>query len=406
MRKSIYKLVWIFMLLLLTFSMTGCTIFNIEQKKEPVIAEGLPKFTVEGETNLPGNFYLSFMNDRSIIMLDGKGNIVWSKHEAQPAEGAKTGWWDFKKTVCNGVTYYSYHDQIGTYNNYGIQGYAPGERVILDENFNEIARVKLTGTDTVVEGDPVDGHDFVMLGMNHYILSSYRKERVYNNPKYPSGSSVVYSYLQEVQDGKVVWEWKSIDYPELYALTVADADVNANDFVNRKTDSPDYMHFNSMQVDETDGNLICSFKNINTIMKLNRTTGEIIWKLSGNSDDIKMDSMQKTSSQHYAMPTNKGYITSFDNGNSKKETRIVKYKIDGESKNVQEFYEYNFDHTKFSTDGGSAQELSDTIWVIGWGCPTKDTTCLSVYDIKQGKSLMDIKLEDGINATYRCVYYR
>ena len=38
-------------------------------------------------------------------MLDGKGNVVWSKHEEQPYEGAKTGWWDFKKHVINGKIY-------------------------------------------------------------------------------------------------------------------------------------------------------------------------------------------------------------------------------------------------------------------------------------------------------------
>lgn len=398
MRKTIYKIICSIILLVLIFSMTGCTFLNKDKKVKPVIAEGLPEFTVEGETNLPGNFYLSFVNDRSIIMLDGKGQIVWSKHENQSTEGVQTGWWDFKKTICEGTTYYSYHDQIGTYDNYGIQGYAPGERVILDENFNEIARIKLTATQTVTDGEPLDGHDFIMLGLNHYILSSYRKEKVYNNPDYPAGCNVIYSYLQEVKDGEVIWEWKSIDYPELYSLTQTDFDAN--------TDALDYMHFNSMQIDEKDGNLICSFTNINTIMKIERTTGEIMWKLLGDSSDFNVTDIQKTSSQQYATLTNNNYITCLDNGNANKETRIVKYQIDENTKKIQDFYEYNFEHTKFSTQFGSARELSDTIWTIGWGASTKDTTCLSVYDVKQGKSLMDVNLENGTKITHRCVYYK
>lgn len=59
---------------------------------KPVIADGLVSINVEGETDLPGNFFLSFVYSRNIIMLDGKGNIVWSKHEEQPFEGANTGW--------------------------------------------------------------------------------------------------------------------------------------------------------------------------------------------------------------------------------------------------------------------------------------------------------------------------
>ena len=45
--------------------------------KEPVVADGLAKISVEGTTELPGNFYLSFVFSRNLIMLDGKGNIVW-----------------------------------------------------------------------------------------------------------------------------------------------------------------------------------------------------------------------------------------------------------------------------------------------------------------------------------------
>ena len=77
-------------------------------------AEGLPVYTVHGETDLPGNFYLSFVYSRNLIMMDGKGNVVWSKHEEQPEEGMHTGLWDFKKHVIDGETYYSYHDQTGT----------------------------------------------------------------------------------------------------------------------------------------------------------------------------------------------------------------------------------------------------------------------------------------------------
>ena len=98
--------------------------------KKPVVAEGLQGISVKGSTDLPGHFFLSFAFSRNLIMLDGKGNIVWSKHEAEPKPGGHTGWWDFKKHKVKGKTYYSYHDQTGAYDNYGLLGYAPGERVI------------------------------------------------------------------------------------------------------------------------------------------------------------------------------------------------------------------------------------------------------------------------------------
>ena len=360
------------------------------------------EISVDGETNLDGNFYLSFVYSRDLIMLDGKGNIVWSKHEEQPTADAKTGFWDFKKHEVDGQTYYSYHDQTGTYDDYGLPGYAPGERVILDENFHEINRITFEESDVTEKGAPVDGHDFLMISPTHYILSGYIKDTVYNNPAYPDGSSVVYSYLQEVDNGEVVWEFKSIDHPELYSLTVQDADPNANDFANEKTDTPDYMHFNSMQLDQ-DGNLICSFRHLNTILCLDRTSNQILWKLSGNGDEFGLTDYQKTSGQHYVTVDN-DYITAFDNGNKNQSSRIVSYQLDTENKKLKSFKEYALGD-KFSMACGSAQHIIDEIYVIGWGMPTKDSQCMTVYDFSKGEELMTVSLKDEPYVTYRCVYY-
>ena len=48
----------------------------------PVVAEGLPAIHVEGSTDLPGNFYLSFVYSRDIALLDAKYRVV----EIQPVD--------------------------------------------------------------------------------------------------------------------------------------------------------------------------------------------------------------------------------------------------------------------------------------------------------------------------------
>ena len=393
-------------LVLAAFLMTVQGIFGgtADAAKKPVVAEGLAKIAVEGKTDLPGNFFLSFVFSRNLIVLDGKGNIVWSKHEEQPFEGATTGWWDFKKHVVNGKTYYSYHDQTGAYDNYGLQGYAPGERVVLDENFNEIKRITFEASDVTAKGAPVDGHDFLMLDLDHYILSGYLHDTVYNIPEYPQGAKVVYSYLQEVDHGKVVWDWKSVDYPELAGLTVTDADENANDFANKKTDVPDYVHFNAMRLD-ADGRLICSFRHISSILCLDRTkrNEQIVWKLSGNGDEFGLADSQKSSCQHY-VTVDGDYLTIFDNNNRQKATRILSYGIDAQHKKVDVVRTSAFPG-KFSYACGSVQHLPEEVYVIGWGWATKDAECMSVYDFSKGKKLMSVKLANPKNITYRCVYY-
>ncbi len=396
MRRGFFVI--IFPILLCT-----CSIFG-SSGKDPVIAEGLCKIEVDGKTNLPGNFYLSFVFSRNLIMLDGKGNIVWSKHENPVPGNPNTGFWDFKKHVINGKTYYSYHDQTGAYDSFGLMGFAPGERVILDKNFKEIKRITFEASSVTAKGTPLDGHDFLMIDLDHYILSGYIKDKVYNVPGYPGGSSVVYSYLQEVKNGNVVWDWKSVDYPQLYDLTVTDASDVANDFANAVTDIPDYVHFNSMRLDK-DGNLVCSFRHLNSIICLNRkaSSSQILWILSGNGDQFGLSEDQKTSSQHYVTLDGK-YITAFDNGNRNKRTRIISYCIDTDSKKLTSFHSHAVPD-KFSVACGSVQHLSGETYMIGWGWATKDAECMSVVDFSADKTLLHVYLENPNNITYRCVYY-
>ncbi len=372
------------------------------------IPDGLPNITVSGETDLEGNFYLSFVYTKNIMMLDSKGNIVWAKHEDTSNDPIPTGYWDFKKHVIDGKTYYSYHDQDITQDKYGLAGYAPGERVILDGNFREIKRITFEHSDIVEKGHPLDGHDFLLIDLNHYIMSGFIKDRVYNIPGYESGSNVIYSYLQEVKDGEVVWDWRSVDYPELYSLTVTDAVATANDFANETVDAPDYVHFNSMRLND-DGNLVCSFRHLNTILCLDRTVqrspdaDQIIWRLSGLDDEFGLSDEEKTSSQHY-VTVDGDTITAFDNHNITEETRIAVYRIDDVNMELDEFKSYRIDG-KFTSACGSAQLISGEMYAIGWGCAQNDLVCFCVYDFEKDEQLISIELDNQDNFTYRCVYY-
>ncbi len=369
----------------------------------PDYTKGLPEYTINGETDLDGNFFISFVYSKNIIMLDGKGNVVWSKHEDPDSTGVRAGFWDFKKHVINGETYYSYHDQNTSGDKFGLEGFAPGERVVMNSNFSVIKRITFEESSTVEKGHFLDGHDFLMIALNHYIMSGYIKDRVYNIPGYPDGSNVIYSYLQEVKDGKVVWDWKSIDYPEIYDMVQTDANPDARDFDNVKG-APDYIHFNAMRLND-DGDLVCSFRHLDTILCLDRTktVDQIKWKLSGNEDMFGLSDDQKTSGQNYQR-VDGDTVTVFDNHNSEEKTRIRSYKIDTENKILEEFNEYRV-NGKFSSACGSQQHLYDDVWMIGWGRAENDTVCMCVYDFAADKELISMTLANGNNFTYRCVYY-
>ncbi len=373
---------------------------TLEDRDEPQI----PKFTVSGETDLPGNFFISFVYSKNIMMLDGKGEVVWYKHEDAPADGTHTGFWDFKKHDVGGTTYYSYHDQIAGFDKLGIEGYAPGERVILDEKFNEVKRIRFEQSDIVEKGHPLDGHDFLLIDLDHYIMSGYIRDKVYNIPGFPDGSDVVYSYLQEVSNGSVVWDWRSVDYPELYDLVVTDANPRADDFANQYVEAPDYVHFNAMRLN-SDGDLVCSFRHLNTILCLDRMAADnqILWKLSGNGDDFGLTAEQKTSSQHY-VTVDGDIIRAFDNHNSTGETRIVSYTVDMANTDLLAFESFRVDG-RFSSACGAQQHIKDKLFMIGWGRSENDSVCMSVYDFAEDKELLSISLANSDNFTYRCVYY-
>jgi len=148
MKKTRYRITAVLLAVWMLLVLLPTAAFAADAEESPV------GFHVEGATELPGHFYISFVYSRDLLLLDGCGNLVWSKHEEQPAEGLTTGMWDFKKHEIDGKTYYSYHDQTGTYDDYGLPGFAPGERVILDEGFREIKRITFEASEVTEKGHP------------------------------------------------------------------------------------------------------------------------------------------------------------------------------------------------------------------------------------------------------------
>ena len=221
------------------------------------------------------------------------------------------------------------------------------------------------------------------------------------------GSLVSAAVIQGIRNGEVFFEWDSTDYPELYELS-----VEYNDFTNLSgIYAADYMHINSIALDPADNNLIISCRNIDTIMKIDASTGDILWKLSGLGDDFGLTANQKTSRQHYAHYTDQGSITVFDNGNTNAQTRVVEYWLDENTHELKKFSEYKIDGY-FSYATGSTQRLDkdSDVFLVGWGfraVGSDGTNNLypqfSVIDFSQGKTLFEFRFSDPTISTYRCV---
>lgn len=339
----------------------------------------IPKFTVSGTPVGAGDYYLSYVYLPLVMKLDNSGNLVYYsiEHKDLSQITENSGRWDFKKHVVNGKTYYSYHENDPLQNEKMANGFNPGRRVLMNDQYNIIAKYQLLASDGVKEGEAIDGHDFYLIAPGHYILSAYLDKTLTDNDfaegvaHKEGGCNVLAAYLQEVKDGKVVFEWWSTDHKELTAYSDAVFTSSNFDFYNEVNDRPDYVHFNSMDID-SDGNLICSFRHISTIMKIDRAggTGDIIWRLSGKGDDFNLAPEEHTSGQHFARIDANGVLTLFDNGNATATTRYRSYKLNQQTLTAEATYQ-EAPEQYFSQACGSVSMTSDGGYLVGCGIGTQ-----------------------------------
>lgn len=358
------------------------------------LSSQLPEIIPAGESSYEGHYFMAIATGGAALYeLNNQGEVVFYIAKS-PEEAQGESYRDFKKHVFeNGTVRYSYQRVNGERN--GI-GYASGERVILDDKYQELKTITLAQSEFAKEGDPVDGRDFILIDDNHYIMETSQLVLVQNIPEglgaSTMGSKVVRTLIQEVKDDKIVFEFTTDSHPEFYGLS-----VNDHDYSNTTSQTPDYSGFNRMILDPADENLIVSFGNLNTIMKINRETGAVMWKLSGNGDEFGLSPEQKTSGQTDLAITPEGYLTVFDNGVSTGQTRILKIKLDEVNKKILDYKEYKVPG-QTSLAYGSAQKIGDNIevYTIGWGQNKENTVAVSEIDFNTGKKLLEITLPQGV----------
>lgn len=276
-----------------------------------------------------------------------------------------------------------------------------GKLIVLDENFqkiNELTQITKTADEGLIEN-----HDSLLLADNHYILTSYRQPEGKTNGR---KDAVVTLILQEIKDGKVIFEWDSGDYPELIEESLMSC--------NEKQKNRDYIHFNSIVIDPRDNNLILSFRHTSTVYKIDRKTGAIIWRLGGKNDDFGLTPEQRFNCQHTASMTDDGYLMLFDNHTNwtntecagsfsflpAKTSRILKFRLDEKNKKLLEWQEIPL--PVYSEFMGSVFETEDKTYIVGYG--SNESVAAAEID-SNGNALWIFRLPEKLN-TYRVYKYR
>lgn len=110
--------------------------------------------------------------------------------------------------------------------------------------------------------------------------------------------------VERTTGGKTVWEWRAWEHmePDQYIIT------SPSD--NRQ----EWTHGNGL-AELPDGNILLSFRNISTLVRVNRKSGNIDWKLGA----------PPLSGQHAPTPLPNGNILLFDNGPFRADAGVMPY---------------------------------------------------------------------------------
>jgi hypothetical protein len=306
------------------------------------------------------------------MILDNQGRLVWFSKDRYAT--------DFKVQTYKG-------EPVLTWWQGGIvAGHGVGKYVIFDSSYREVRQVKAGN------GYRGDLHEFSITPEDTALLTAYTETSTDLSPiGGPKDAPVWDGIAQEVdiETGEVLFEWHSLEHvgvEESYRPPPEDPD-----------EPLDYFHINSIEV-EPDGNFLIDAKGTYAVYKVDRESGEILWRLGGKRSDFEMGEGTRTVSQHDARRQEDGTITIFDNGAPPEvhdQSRGIMVELDMAAMKATLLREYTHPGKPLSTSQGNMQVLSNSNVFVGWG--TEPFT--SEYS-EEGKLLFDLKFA-GETQSYR-----
>jgi hypothetical protein len=237
-----------------------------------------------------------------------------------------------------------------------LTGYGFGEAVILDRSYREIARVK------AANGHHIDLHELTLTDRGTALFTCPPVTTPFDLSAIGgvSSASVRESIFQEVDiaSGRLVREWRSLGH------------VDPAESYRAPTHSFDYMHLNSIDV-TPDGNLLVSGRHTWALYKLDRASGEVMWRLGGKRTQFAMGPGAQFAWQHDVRLPDARTLTVFDNGDDGRtkthRTRALELSVDERARRVALSRAYVRSRPVDATAMGSARRLGDGHMAVGWG---------------------------------------
>ena len=319
------------------------------------------------EDTAPGYLFMSSFGGRDrpyLLIVNNDGTPIFYRQMVQMCT-------DFKLQPNGQLTYF---------NNVGDQFYA------LDENYDIVDSV------ACANGYDTDEHELRILPNGHYLLLGDDAETVDMSQIVPGGyptATVIGNIIQELDEDKnVVFEWRSWDH---FLITDTTHEPLTASVI-------DYEHANALDVDH-DGNILLSSRHMDEITKIDRETGDTIWRWGGKNNEFTQNDPEGFfSHQHAVRRQDSGTVTMFDNGDyrSPPYSRAAEYTLDETNKVATLVWEFRNTPDSYGNAMGYVQRLDNGSTLVTFG--TGDPDALEIDS--SGNKVFQANLPPG-ESSYR-----
>jgi arylsulfotransferase ASST len=254
-----------------------------EVEQNPIKRRGVGLRAIDERRASPGLTLFAPMGGTEVHLIDLRGTVV---HTWKP--GHRPGLYGY--LTDRGTLFYNGQVPNDTY--LGKSPFMGGIALEMDWNGRVLWEIR----------NPEHHHDGCLLRDGNVMLlcatelpdALARRVRGGRPGSEAAGSKIWCDYLVEMTtSGRVVWRWNAWDHldPDVDVLTAS------------QDDRTEWTHANSV-FEQPDGDLLVSFRNISTVIRIDRRTGRIAWKLGA----------PPLSGQHAPHLLPNGRILLFDNG--------------------------------------------------------------------------------------------
>ena len=245
-----------------------------------------------------------------------------------------------------------------------VSGHGDGSCTILDTSYQRVATVQ------AAPDMQADLHEFHLTPQGTALLTAYPTVAAdLSSVGGPKDGYVLDCHICEIDiaTGAVLFNWSSLAHipvDETYASVRNSSDADGKTPPN----AFDAYHMNSIDFDD-ENRLYISSRHTHTIYCIDRSNGDIIWRMGGKSSDFAIEQRAKFAWQHHVRKRANGAFSIFDNhsrsSKSSDKSRGILVNVDEQARTVT--LQKAFSADLLSIAMGSMDLLDNGNWILGWG---------------------------------------